>query len=144
MFVWGANEYGELGLGEGEENMFAKEPKLLSNKETRLACVGTNHTILHQENGELLVFGKNSSCQLGLGDYEHRRKPTLLVNDKNIRMIAAGEFHSFYLSDDKLFGFGNKSSGEQIYFKKSLYFYERKFKERLGWKRTEDTKRCQH
>ena len=56
----------------------------------------------------MLAFGHNDNGQLGLGDYDNRNKPTLVMKDKTIQQIVCGAYHTLILKETgELFAFGN-------------------------------------
>ena len=62
LFVFGYNEYGQLGLNDKK---YRYEPTLLMNDtNTKIICCGLHHTMIYKNNGDLLVFGCNISGQL--------------------------------------------------------------------------------
>ena len=83
LFVWGNNQYGQLGLGD---YLYRDKPVLLMN-DLRIKKIikSINFTMLYKTNGDLFVFGSNTFGNLGLGDFYHRDIPVLLMNDINIR-----------------------------------------------------------
>ncbi|XP_041705751.1 secretion-regulating guanine nucleotide exchange factor [Coregonus clupeaformis] len=68
VYTWGANSYGQLGLGNVED---LSVPKLALNTlqtgAVRLLSGGGGHSAVVSEEGELLVCGQNHKGQLGLG-----------------------------------------------------------------------------
>ena len=99
ILVYGNNKNGELGLGynygnnaNGALTLDYNEPKkmlILSRNEEiingsvnnaihQIVC-GMRHTIILQENNNVLVFGNNKSGQLGLGHNDNQNKPIILM-----------------------------------------------------------------
>ena len=52
----------------------------MTDKQIRQVVCGWDHSFILKESGELFAFGRNNYGQLGLGDNNHRNKPTL-IND---------------------------------------------------------------
>ena len=111
IFVFGNNEYGQLGLGNHENQ---NKPVLLMQDESiqQIICGGHQSMIL-KKNGELLVFGHNEEGQLGLGNNERQNKPVVLMQDEGIKQIVCGGYHSMILKKNgELFVFGYNEYGQ--------------------------------
>ena len=98
LYVFGSNVDGELGLSHNNEIF---KPTLIMNDHSikDIVC-GIKHTILYKENGDVIGFGNNFWDQLGLDfdDYNNFNtmyKPTLIMNDKTIKNIVCGDYHTF-------------------------------------------------
>jgi alpha-tubulin suppressor-like RCC1 family protein len=112
LHVFGYNESGQLGLGDFQNR---NVPTLLmTNKNIKKIYCSGYHTLIHiKSTGELYVFGNNRYGQLGLGDFQNRNVPTLLMTDKNIKSVHCGEdFTLIYKTTGELYGFGRNSSYE--------------------------------
>ena len=71
-----------------------------------------SHNFIYNGN-ELFAFGNNYNGQLGLGDYENRNIPTLVMRDKTIRQVACGRKHTFILKKSgELYAFGCNEFGQ--------------------------------
>merc|ERR1712000_793611 len=69
-YVFGWNEYGQLGLGDEDNRNLPKKLSTLpegAGKIIKVAC-GGNQTILIDNKNQTYVFGDNEYGQLGLGD----------------------------------------------------------------------------
>ncbi|XP_052749366.1 probable E3 ubiquitin-protein ligase HERC4 isoform X2 [Galleria mellonella] len=103
LYAWGANSYGQCGLG----NVTNKEMKpqqitsLLGVPIALIAC-GSNHTFVLSKSGAVYGWGKNSHGQLGLQDKEHRCYPSHLKTLRNVKVchIACGEDFTVFLTLD--------------------------------------------
>ena len=71
-----------------------------------------NHNFIY--NGrELFAFGRNAFGQLGLGDFNDRYTPTLVMIDGKIQQIVCGESYTFILRESgELFAFGFNGYGQ--------------------------------
>ncbi|XP_074131331.1 secretion-regulating guanine nucleotide exchange factor isoform X1 [Sminthopsis crassicaudata] len=71
LLSWGANSYGQLGLGHKEDML---EPQRLNDfcdpKRLKLLTGGGGHSAVVTDEGELFVCGLNKDGQLGLGHTE--------------------------------------------------------------------------
>ena len=112
LFVFGSNSYGQLGLGDIKNRWI---PTLLMNdKEIKSIHSGKSYSMIYKNNGDLLVFGNNIYGQLGLNTTNLiNTEPILLMNDKEIKSICCGGWHSMiYKNNGNLFVFGNNSHGQ--------------------------------
>ena len=84
VYVWGRNEYGQLGLGDqGRRNTPTENSQLEQIIQENGGAdniltlkTGESHNILIFRNGKVYVWGYNEFGQLGLGDTNHRYTPT--------------------------------------------------------------------
>ncbi|XP_075677489.1 RCC1 and BTB domain-containing protein 2-like [Dermatophagoides pteronyssinus] len=109
VFAIGDNEFGQItgSLALSYETLIDTG---LGN--IKLITSGWDHCLVLTNSNKLYSWGHNSNGQLGLGDKNDRRMPSLvsfkndLINNP-IKSIAAGAFHSlFLLKDGQIFGFG--------------------------------------
>jgi alpha-tubulin suppressor-like RCC1 family protein len=113
VWVWGSNEYGQLGLGDFEERKAPVRDLSNFSKKSMVACAaGTNHTLLLSDVGKVFSFGDNREGQLGLGwmGQIHPDKGAITcvpdivheIKQGRVGQISAGRGHSLALSE---FGF---------------------------------------
>ncbi|KAM3967385.1 HECT and RLD domain containing E3 ubiquitin ligase 4 [Aphomia sociella] len=103
LYSWGANSYGQCGLG----NVTNKEMKpqqitsLLGVPIALIAC-GSNHTFVLSKSGAVFGWGKNTHGQLGLQDKENRCYPSHVKILRNVKVchIACGEDFTVFLTLD--------------------------------------------
>lgn len=118
VFMFGSNNWGQLGLGH--ENNVDKPScvKSIKHEKVRLIACGRYHTLLATERGNLYSFGCNSDGQLGLGDDATKSFYSLPVKIESIDsddwlMIAAGSSQSAALSrSGDIFVWGSNENGE--------------------------------
>ncbi|XP_047109429.1 secretion-regulating guanine nucleotide exchange factor isoform X2 [Schistocerca piceifrons] len=118
LLAWGANTYGQLGVGYKSELCAEPvevraptiDPKLL----TRL-CGGGGHTLILDKNGNIYSCGWNNKGQLGRSveeqatSFEH----IAALSGHHIIDISCGWETSFALTrDGKLFGWGSNVYGQ--------------------------------
>jgi alpha-tubulin suppressor-like RCC1 family protein len=73
LWCWGANDAGQLGLGDGVSREL---PTRVGTASDWLEITsGSRHTCAVRANGQLFCWGENLSGQLGLGDVEPRPLP---------------------------------------------------------------------
>jgi alpha-tubulin suppressor-like RCC1 family protein len=90
-----------------------KKVEFNGEKVKAISC-GSEHSMALTENGAVFSWGNNCFGQLGVGDYEKKEKPKLvLLNDIIIEKISCGKNHSLLLSrDGDIYGFGDNSCGQ--------------------------------
>uniref|UniRef100_A0A8C2JGA0 HECT and RLD domain containing E3 ubiquitin protein ligase 3 n=1 Tax=Cyprinus carpio TaxID=7962 RepID=A0A8C2JGA0_CYPCA len=117
VFAWGAGEGGQLGLGAAEEVVRVPRliKKLCEHRISQVMC-GNQHCIALSKDGQLFVWGENSSGQLGLGKGEPSTlspQPLKSLCGIPLAQISTGGDHSFALSlSGAVFGWGKNSAGQ--------------------------------
>ncbi|XP_009870873.1 PREDICTED: X-linked retinitis pigmentosa GTPase regulator, partial [Apaloderma vittatum] len=116
LYMFGSNNWGQLGLGS--KNTVTKPTcvKALKPEKTKLAVCGRNHTLVYTEKGNVYAAGGNSEGQLGLGDTEERTTfhvISFFTNQHKIKQLAAGSYTSAAVTEDgQLFVWGDNSEGQ--------------------------------
>uniref|UniRef100_A0A8C7U5H0 X-linked retinitis pigmentosa GTPase regulator n=1 Tax=Oncorhynchus mykiss TaxID=8022 RepID=A0A8C7U5H0_ONCMY len=116
LFMFGSNNWGQLGLGS--KTMVNKPTcvKALKSEKVRLAACGRNHTIVYTSRGNVYSTGGNNEGQLGLGDCEERTAFQLVdffSSHGPIKMLAAGSNTSAALTESgTLFMWGDNTEGQ--------------------------------
>ncbi|NXL61953.1 RPGR regulator, partial [Chordeiles acutipennis] len=116
LYMFGSNNWGQLGLGS--KNTVSKPTcvKALKPEKTKLAVCGRNHTLVYTEKGNVYAAGGNSEGQLGLGDTEERTTFHLIsffTTQHKIKQLAAGSYTSAAVTEDgQLFVWGDNSEGQ--------------------------------
>ncbi|KAH9414687.1 RCC1 and BTB domain-containing protein 1 [Dermatophagoides pteronyssinus] len=109
VFALGNNDFFQLP-GNSESSFDTLMNTGLKN--VKIIACGWRHSLALTNNNEIYSWGKNDSGQLGLGDTNERKKPTLVSFpddsiDSPIKNIVAGNQHSlFLLEDGQIFGCG--------------------------------------
>ncbi|NXU59241.1 RPGR regulator, partial [Turnix velox] len=116
LYVFGSNNWGQLGLGSKKTVSKPTCVKALKPEKTKLAVCGRNHTLVYTEKGNVYAAGGNSEGQLGLGDAEERTTFHLIsffTNQHKIKQLAAGSYTSAAVTEDgQLFVWGDNSEGQ--------------------------------
>ncbi|KAK3528355.1 hypothetical protein QTP86_034141 [Hemibagrus guttatus] len=116
LFMFGSNNWGQLGLGE---NISVNKPtcvKALKSERVKLVACGRTHTLVYTSCGNLYAAGGNNEGQLGLGDFVERSSFQLVeffTKRGSIKMLAAGSNTSAAITQDgKLYIWGDNSEGQ--------------------------------
>ena len=115
VFVFGYNEFGQLGLGHNDNQCTPQILELESESEfksksdekpVQIAC-GGSHTILLMNSGRIFGFGSNKYGQLGLDNFDNQNKPLELTLDGAAKQVACGYYHTAILMENnEIFVFG--------------------------------------
>ncbi|CAK9319357.1 unnamed protein product [Citrullus colocynthis] len=115
VYATGLNNFGQLGISD--EKDFCTEPvEVRIQKEAVHISAGYNHSCVVTADGELFMWGVNSSGQLGLGKRSAKavRLPTKVdsLDGIVIRRAALGSDHSMAVADGgEVFSWGDGRSG---------------------------------
>ncbi|XP_015273586.1 PREDICTED: X-linked retinitis pigmentosa GTPase regulator [Gekko japonicus] len=116
LYMFGSNNWGQLGLGTKNNINKPTCVKVLKPEKVKLAACGRNHTLICTEQGKVYAVGGNSEGQLGIGDTEERstfHPISFFTNQHKIRQLAAGSYTSAALTEDgRLFMWGDNSEGQ--------------------------------
>ncbi|KAJ8956887.1 hypothetical protein NQ318_014304 [Aromia moschata] len=125
LYCWGANNYGQLGLGyKSEEEL---EPKEVSIKDCDLRVEniisiagGAGHTLILDNRGFVYCCGLNSKGQLGLSDDTLKLTQIEILKEFKIIQISCGWDFSAAVSEcGKQFVWGNNGN-TQLGLSKSI------------------------
>ncbi|XP_041971239.1 probable E3 ubiquitin-protein ligase HERC4 isoform X2 [Aricia agestis] len=116
LYAWGANSFGQCGLGtmSNKETTPQQITSLVGVPIAQIAC-GSNHTFVLSKSGAVFGWGKNFNGQLGLQDRENRCYPTHLKPLRNVKVchITCGEdFTAFLTLDGGVFTCGAGEYGQ--------------------------------
>jgi regulator of chromosome condensation len=91
VYSFGLNNYGQLGVG-GTEEAVQPEPVLGLDGKIKVSDIrgGEHHSLALDTNGNVWVWGRGDSGQLGLGNVENTEEPAKLSDLSHINHIAAG------------------------------------------------------
>ncbi|XP_039907540.1 retinitis pigmentosa GTPase regulator b isoform X3 [Simochromis diagramma] len=116
LFMFGSNNWGQLGLGS---KVTVNKPtcvKALKSEKVQLVACGRNHTLICTAQGKVYASGGNSEGQLGLGDCDERtsfKRLDFFDSQGPIKMLAAGSNTSAALTaSGKLFMWGDNTEGQ--------------------------------
>ncbi|XP_069354732.1 probable E3 ubiquitin-protein ligase HERC3 isoform X2 [Maniola hyperantus] len=115
VFVFGANAWGQLGLGHKDEVTRPSCVKWLKPHRALFVACGRAHTVFVTDTNAIYSVGCNDEGQLGTGDMEHQSIPQFveLDVDQPIKQVSAGSNHTALLTDDgRVFVCGSNSEGQ--------------------------------
>ncbi|XP_043107899.1 retinitis pigmentosa GTPase regulator b isoform X2 [Puntigrus tetrazona] len=116
LFMFGSNNWGQLGLGTKTTVNKPTCVKALKSERVKLAACGRTHTLVYTSRGNLYASGGNNEGQLGLSDCEDRTSFHLVdffSKHGPVKMLAAGSNTSAALTQDgRLYMWGDNSEGQ--------------------------------
>lgn len=116
LFAWGANNFGQLGLGKvTPKEQIPQQVMSLAGIPIALIVCGGEHTFALSKSGAVFGWGRNGFGQLGLQDTEDRCYPTHLKSLRSVRIcyISCGEnFSAFLTLDGGVFTCGSGENGQ--------------------------------
>uniref|UniRef100_A0A7S0HXF5 EGF-like domain-containing protein n=1 Tax=Hanusia phi TaxID=3032 RepID=A0A7S0HXF5_9CRYP len=126
IFSWGANDWGQLGITDYQQEMLARPdgkyfrsvPMLINsiqNLHFLELAAGDFHVIALNDLGEVWSWGNNVEGQLGVGDLSQRSQPAQVVymEGLNTVKVAAGSYHSLVLTDfGQVYSMGLNANGQ--------------------------------
>ncbi|XP_041894694.1 secretion-regulating guanine nucleotide exchange factor isoform X3 [Corvus kubaryi] len=117
LFAWGANSYGQLGLGHKEDVLVPQALKDVSCKCQDIASIagGGGHSAVITGAGQLFVCGHNKDGQLGLNHTEDVLRFTLCtaLSGFCVKQVACGwDFTIILVGSGLLLSCGSNSFGQ--------------------------------
>lgn len=111
LYAWGANDSGELGLGDTTERHVPTE--LTSTQTFVSVTAGDDYTCTLDDAGAVYCFGANDRGQLGQGDRQARSVPTRVALPLPARVVSDDFEHvCALLADASLYCWGENFEGE--------------------------------
>jgi len=112
-FVFGSNDYAQLGLGHKNNPILL--PAVLQPSEEYFIhfFIGSFHAFGQTNENKIYCWGRNDYSQLGLGHKDEVNTPTLLKSPPEFVKIFCGLDHTIALtSDNKAYSFGRNDNAE--------------------------------
>lgn len=115
VFVWGLNNYGQLGTGETNNHYTPKKCQALTDlnidEEKHLGIAsGQHHSIFVTSDGKVYSVGRADYGRLGLGENateQHSPVEVVALKDHVVQEVACGEVVSFAVTQQgKLYSWG--------------------------------------
>lgn len=136
LFAWGANNYGQLGLGiQSAKETVPKVVTSLKGVPIAFIACGSHHSFAISKSGAVFGWGKNCKGQLGLNDEKMKVYPTQLktLRSLGVRYISCGEeFSAFLTQDGGVFTCGQGTYGQLGHGSGSNEILPRKVIELMG------------
>jgi alpha-tubulin suppressor-like RCC1 family protein len=109
IWVFGNNQFGQLGLGDTQNRVI---PTKLPDLKAKSISINASHSIVIDFTDSLWVFGENECGQLGLGDTANRLTPIKIENFK-FQFVSAGNCHTAALDfNNEVWVFGYNRHGQ--------------------------------
>ncbi|XP_040855905.1 X-linked retinitis pigmentosa GTPase regulator isoform X1 [Ochotona curzoniae] len=116
LYMFGSNNWGQLGLGSKTTVNKPTCVKALKPEKVKYVACGRNHTLVSTEEGNVYAAGGNNDGQLGLGDTEERNIFHLIsyfTSQHKIKQLSAGSNTSAALTENgELYMWGDNSEGQ--------------------------------
>lgn len=115
VYAWGSNKYGQVGLGEVRESPNPELITCLAQEIIVEAVAGQHHSVALIADGRLFTWGWGVHGQLGHGNTEAQRQPTLVkaLLGVVVRHASAGYAHTVVLSaEGYVYAFGCNLYGQ--------------------------------
>ncbi|XP_058858782.1 secretion-regulating guanine nucleotide exchange factor isoform X1 [Acipenser ruthenus] len=117
LFTWGANSYGQLGLGHKEDVLQPEGARLGQCLEggVRTLAGGGGHSAVVTGAGEVLLCGQNNKGQLGLGHTVDALlfTPCAALRGHNVVQVAGGwDFTLILTGDGRVLACGSNAFGQ--------------------------------
>jgi len=111
LWVWGYNNYGQLG--DGTQTNRNAPIQLGNDKNWKTVSAGYSHSLAIKEDGSLWSWGRNDMGQLGDGTQTNRNRPTRVGTDADWKMVSAGYSHTLAIkNDNSLWAWGSNFYGQ--------------------------------
>ncbi|CAG9560742.1 unnamed protein product [Danaus chrysippus] len=137
VFVFGANAWGQLGLGHKDEVTRPSCVKFLKPHRATFVACGRAHTVFVTDTNAIYSVGCNDEGQLGSGDLEHHSVPQYVDLEVTVKQVSAGSNHTALLTEDgRVFVCGSNSEGQLGLgedTRSALSFTELKFMESIAF-----------
>ena len=115
LYVWGGNQYGQLGDGTTNNETVPVTITLPSGASPTAISAGSNHSLAIDSNGNLYAWGLNNVGQLGDGTTNDSHTPVTITLSIGVTTtaISAGGSHNLAIgSDGKLYAWGLNNAGQ--------------------------------
>ena len=115
VFMFGSNEYGQLGTGTLDDKRFPARVLVSQHKSQKISC-GRSHTLILNAQGNIYSFGLNMSGQLGIANKQNSCIPVkvLFPEEAKISYISASNHSAVITSRGELYVWGEQSPENHI------------------------------
>lgn len=114
LFCWGLNNYGQLGMGDLNNQGTPLAVPDFSGQYITKVSAGKNHTCAIRF-GKLYCWGLNNEGQLGIGNTTNQSEPQLvnghgaLTSSMRVTDVSAGDNHTCAVANGNAYCWGNNS-----------------------------------
>ncbi|KAJ9585284.1 hypothetical protein L9F63_002914, partial [Diploptera punctata] len=116
IYVFGLNNYNQLGLEEQKVHFHPVVSKVFSGKQWVLICGGQHHSLALDSEGVIYALGRKEYGRLGLGENsDDAKKPTPVtaLSDERCIDVSCGSTASFAITNKgEFFAWGMGSTGQ--------------------------------
>ncbi|KAJ3091893.1 Regulator of chromosome condensation [Quaeritorhiza haematococci] len=101
IFAFGLNNHGQLGVGDTEQYDWPEKVEVV-NPEAGVSEIagGEHHSMVLNGKGDVYVFGRGDSNELGFGDKKSLETPTLQPAVSDVRSISCGTAFSLAITNE--------------------------------------------
>jgi len=103
VYSWGLGHSGQLGHGEDKDRINPVLIERMRGKHVADVACGAAHSMAVLGTGEVVTWGDNSRCQLGITSVEaHINVPMIIPGLMGLRItaVSCGEAHTIAITDD--------------------------------------------
>ncbi|MCL2088900.1 MAG: Ig-like domain-containing protein [Oscillospiraceae bacterium] len=113
VWTWGANNRGQLGIGNNNNTNHPVQVAALSGVNVIAVAAGGEHSVALDDNGDIWTWGYNHFGQLGDKLAADRNLPFKVTEINKVTAIAAGQGHTVVVRrDGSVWSWGNNDFGQ--------------------------------
>jgi len=114
VWTWGNQNFESTDDYDEEQSCNSKAEQVESLEDIKAIAAGYHHVVALKEDGTVWSWGNNVFGQLGHTDFVVRNnQPMMVVDLKDVKAIAAGEWHTVALKEDgSIWAWGDNEDGQ--------------------------------
>lgn len=115
VYLFGKNEFGQLGLGDTKNRSVPTLQKSLRNQKIAYISLGSEHSAALTFEGGLFTWGNGTYGQLGHGSSSNDIAPRKVFELMGVRLtqVSCGRCHTLVVSEiGRVYSFGLNGSGQ--------------------------------
>ncbi len=114
VWSWGNQNFESTDDYDEEQSCNSKAEQVESLEDIKAIAAGYHHVVALKEDGTVWSWGNNVFGQLGHTDFVVRNnQPMMVVDLKDVKAIAAGEWHTVALKEDgSIWAWGDNEDGQ--------------------------------
>ncbi|XP_033110754.1 secretion-regulating guanine nucleotide exchange factor-like [Anneissia japonica] len=110
LFSWGANSYGQLGIGNTTDKFIPQRVESFPSEAIKCIKGGGGHSVVVAKSGNVYVCGWNSKGQLGLGHRDNQLTFQKISGIPAISDVSCGWEHTLAITENgKLYSWGGNN-----------------------------------